>query len=182
MPPLPKPKLTKAQRRAAAELAAGPRGEVIGPFVPALRSPELMTRLQRLGEYLRYGNSLGRRLTELAILLTARAWTQQFEWAFHEKLAAEAGIPRATIAAIAAGRKPRGLPPKDRAVYAFFMELQRTQAVTDVTYERAVAALGEAGVIDLIGVMGYYSTLAMIMNVARTPLPEGYTALLSPLP
>jgi 4-carboxymuconolactone decarboxylase len=181
MPPIPSAKLTKAQRLAAAELAAGPRGSVIGPFVPALRSPELMTRLQRLGEYLRYRNALGRRLTELAILLTARAWTQQLEWALHVEIAAEEGVSRAVIDAIAAGRTPRALAKKDAAVHALFTELHATQSVSDATYARAVAELGEAGVIDLIGVIGYYSTLAMIMNVARTPLPEGRTALLAPL-
>ena len=181
MPPIPTDRLTEAQRRAADELAAGPRGAVIGPFVPALRSPELMTRLQRLGQYLRYDNVLGRRLTELAILLTARSWTQQFEWALHVETAAQEGIPRAVIDAIAAGRKPRALPKKDAAVYAFFTELNRKQAVSDATYARAVAELGEPGVIDLIGVIGYYSTLAMILNVARTPLPEGHTARLAPL-
>jgi 4-carboxymuconolactone decarboxylase len=181
MPPLPSARLTRAQRTAVRELESGPRGKVIGPFVPALRSPELMSRLQRLGEYLRYDNVLGRRLTELAVLLTARSWTQQFEWALHSEIAAAEGVPRAVIDAIAAGRKPRALRSGDAAVYDFFVELRRTQAVTDSTYARAVAELGEAGVIDLIGVIGYYSTLAMIMNVARTPLPPGYTPQLAPL-
>jgi 4-carboxymuconolactone decarboxylase len=182
MPPLPAAQLTSAQRRAARELESGPRGKVIGPFIPALRSPELMSRLQRLGEYLRYDNVLGRRLTELAVLLTARAWTQQFEWAVHAAIAAEEGMPRAVIDAIAAGRRPRALPVPDAAVYDFFVELRDTQAVSDRTYARAVAELGEAGVMDLIGVIGYYSTLAMIMNVARTPLPPGYVAQLAPRP
>lgn len=181
MPPLPPARLTRAQRRAARELESGPRGKVIGPFVPALRSPELMSRLQRLGEYLRYDNVLGRRLTELAVLLTARSWTQQFEWALHVSIAAEEGVPHAVIEAIAAGRRPRALPAQDAAVYDVFVELRDTQAVSDPTYARAVAELGEAGVIDLIGVIGYYSTLAMIMNVARTPLPPGYTPQLPPL-
>jgi len=181
MPPLPPARLTRAQRAAARELESGPRGKMIGPFVPALRSPELMSRLQRLGAYLRFDNVLGRRLTELAVLLTARAWTQQFEWALHSEIAAEQGVPRAVIDAIAAGRKPRALPAPDAAVYSFFVELRDRQTVTDKTYSRAVAQLGEAGVIDLIGVIGYYSTLAMIMNVARTPLPPGYTPLLAPL-
>ena len=182
MPPLPDARLTRAQRRAARELEAGPRGKIIGPFVAALRSPELMSRLQRLGEYLRYHNALGRRLTELAVLLTARAWTQQFEWALHVDIAVEEGVPRAVIDAIAAGRRPKTLDPADSAVYDFFVELRDTQAVSDATYARAVAGLGEAGVIDLIGVIGYYSTLAMIMNVARTPLPPGRTAQLVPAP
>ena len=181
MPPIPAARLTAAQRRAARELSAGPRGAVIGPFVPALRSPELMRRLQRLGEYLRYGNALGRRLTELAVLLTARAWTQQFEWAMHAELAAEEGLPRAVIGAIAAGRRPARLQGAEAVVYDFFVELERTQTVSDATYARAVAELGEAGVVDLIGVIGYYSMLAMLLNVARTPLPPGRSAQLAPL-
>jgi 4-carboxymuconolactone decarboxylase len=140
-----------------------------------------MARLQRLGEYLRYGNALGRRLTELAVLLTARAWTQQFEWALHVGIAAEEGVPRAVIDAIAAGRRPARLRGADAVVYDFFVELHDTQSVGDATYARAVAELGEAGVVDLVGVIGYYSTLAMIMNVARTPLPPGHAAPLAPL-
>jgi 4-carboxymuconolactone decarboxylase len=140
-----------------------------------------MTRLQHLGEYLRFGSALGRRLTEIAVLLTARQWTQQFEWAVHAEEAASHGVPRATIDAIAAGRRPRALDESDAAVYDFFVELRDTQSVGDDTYARAVVALGEAGVIDLIGVIGYYSTLAMIMNVARTPLPPGRKAELARL-
>jgi 4-carboxymuconolactone decarboxylase len=152
---------------------AGPRGGVIGPFIPALRSPELMRRLQRLGEYLRYANVLGPRLTELAILLTARAWTQQLEWGYHAASAAEQGIPKRVIAAIARGKRPARMARKDAVVYEFFMALERKKSVGDAIYARAVAAFGEAGVIDLIGVIGYYTTLAMILNVARTPPPKG---------
>jgi 4-carboxymuconolactone decarboxylase len=146
---------------------------VIGPFIPALRSPELMRRLQRLGEYLRYDNVLGPRLTELAILLTARAWTQQLEWGYHTASAAEQGVPEHVIAAIAQGKRPARMARKEAVVYDFFESLERRRSVGDATYRRAVAALGEAGVIDLIGVIGYYTTLAMILNVARTPPPRG---------
>jgi 4-carboxymuconolactone decarboxylase len=180
MPPIPHARLSAAQRRAGRELAAGPRGGVIGPFIPALRSPELMRRLQRLGEYLRYDNVLGLRLTELAILLTARAWTQQLEWGYHVASAAEHGVPEHVIAAIAQGRRPAPMPRKDAVVYDFFKSLERRKAVSDTIYRRAVAALGEAGVIDLIGVIGYYTTLAMILNVARTPPPRGAPRLRAP--
>lgn len=182
MPPIPRSKWTAAQRRAARELAATPRGGVFGPFVPALRSPEYMSRLQRLGEYVRYHCALGPRLTEFAILLTARAWTQQFEWMVHAKAARAAGVPRAKIDAIAAGRRPARLSASERVVYDFFGELERTRSVSDATYARASAALGEQGVVDLVGVVGYYTTLAMLMNVARTPLPLGETPALRPLP
>lgn len=173
--------MTDAQRAAADELASGPRGAVFGPFVPALRSPELMARLQRLGEYLRFDCALGSRLTEFTILLTARAWTQQFEWGYHAPLAAEQGVAQTTIDAIADGRRPDGLDRRESAVYDLFTELQATRSVSDPTYARAVAALGEPGVVDLVGVIGYYSTLAMLMNVARTPPPEDRPAL-APFP
>jgi 4-carboxymuconolactone decarboxylase len=173
MPPIPRARLNTAQKKAARELAAGRRGGVIGPFIPALRSPELMRRLQRLGEYLRYDNVLGPRLTELAILLTARAWTQQLEWGYHAASAAEQGIPQHVISAIAQGKRPARMARKDAVVYEFFTALERRKTVSDAIYGRAVAAFGEAGIIDLIGVIGYYATLAMILNVARTPPPRG---------
>ena len=182
MPPLRDAELSAAQRAAAAELAAGPRGGVVGPFIAALRSPELMTRLQRLGEYLRYRNALGPRLTELAILITARAWSQPFEWALHVDEAEARGIARATIAAIARHRKPARMPADEAIVYDYLGELHAKQAVSDATYARAVAAFGEAGVVDLTAVAGYYATLAMILNVARTPVPPGERSPLAELP
>lgn len=181
MPPLRDAELSAAQRAAAAELAAGPRGGVVGPFIAALRSPELMTRLQRLGEYLRYRNALGPRLTELAILITARAWSQPFEWALHVDEAEARGIARATIAAIARHRKPARMPADEGVVYDYLGELHAKQAVSDATYARAVAAFGEAGVVDLTAVAGYYTTLAMILNVARTPVPPGERSPLAEL-
>jgi 4-carboxymuconolactone decarboxylase len=121
----------------------------------------------------RYENVLGPRLTELAILLTARAWTQQLEWGYHVASAAAHGVPQRVIEAIARGKRPARMTRKDAMVYDFFTGLERRRAVGDATYRRAVAAFGEAGVIDLIGVIGYYTTLAMILNVARTPPPHG---------
>jgi 4-carboxymuconolactone decarboxylase len=182
LPPIPADKMTKAQKQAVEELAAGPRGELIGPFIPSLRSPEFMTRLQRLGEYLRYENSLGPRLTEIVILLTAREWTQQFEWHVHAPIAFQNGVRPGHITAIAEGRRPAGLAEDEEIVYDFFMELQRNRCVSDTTYERTVRRFGERAIIDLTGTIGYYSTLAMIMNVARTPLPEGGAPALVPLP
>jgi 4-carboxymuconolactone decarboxylase len=181
MPPLNASELDAAQNAAAAELAAGPRGGVVGPFIAALRSPELMTRLQRLGEYLRYRNTLGPRLTELAILITARAWTQQFEWALHVDEARARGVAPATIAAIARGHRPARMADDEAVVYDFLRELHETQAVSDPAYARALAAFGETGVVDLTTLAGYYATLAMILNVARTPLPPGKLPALPPL-
>ena len=182
MPPIPADQMTAAQRQAAQEIASGRRGEVYGPFVPALRSPEFLRRLQRLGEYLRYELALPPRLREMAILLTAREWTQDFEWDVHAPLAAEAGLSHAVIDGIRHGRRPLEMQSEEALLYDFFVELQRTRTVSDSTYAMAVAVFGERGVIDLIGAIGYYTTLAMIMNVARTPLPQGRVPVLPALP
>lgn len=182
MPPLGVDQMTDAQRMAAAEIADGPRGRVDGPFVPSLRSPEFTRRLQKLGEYLRYDHALGPRLREMVILLTAREWTQNYEWHVHEPIARQAGLPADTIAAIAEGRRPDHMAAEEGLVWDFFWELQRSRSVSDATYRRAVEAFGEQGVIDLVGAVGYYSLLAMIMNVARTPVPEGVRPALPGLP
>lgn len=172
MPPIPAEEMTPQQRDAVAEIATSRRGGLIGPFIPALRSPEFMCRLQRLGDYLRYDNALGQKLTEMTILLTARYWRQDFEWFVHAPLALRAGLDSAIIDAIAGGRRPERMAEDETIVHDLFDELQRTRAVADTTYARAVGAFGEQAVIDLVGAIGYYSTLAMIMNVARTPAPE----------
>lgn len=181
LPPIPVDRLTPEQRAAVEEIVAGPRGGLIGPFIPALRSPEFMRRLQALGEYLRYDQALEPRLREMVILLTARHWTQQFEWHVHHPLALAAGVAPATADAIAAGARPPALAPDEAVVYEFVIELQRGGSVSDATYARALTALGERGVIDLVGTVGYYSMLAMIMNVARTPVPAGHEPPLRPL-
>lgn len=175
MPPIPADKMTDAQKKAAEELIAGQRGELIGPFIPLLRSPEFMSRLQKTGAYLRYDNVLGRKLTEFIILLTARQWTQQFEWDAHAQLALKAGWKPDIVAAIAEGRRPAGMAEEEELVYDFCTELRQNQSVSDPTYARAVKRFGEQGVIEMVGVTGYYTMLGMIMNVARTPLPPGKT-------
>jgi 4-carboxymuconolactone decarboxylase len=182
MPPIPESQMTAEQRAAAAEVAAGRRGALIGPFIPALRSPEFMRRLQRLGEFLRYDNALGPQLSEMLILLVARQWTQQFEWSVHAPIARQSGVGEEVIEAIAHGRRPLTMT-KDQAIgHDVFDELQRNRHVSDGTYARAVAALGEQGVVELVGIIGYYSTLAMIMNVAQTPAPADGPAPLEQLP
>ena len=169
LPPIPPGQLTADQQAVVDEMTAGPRGAVIGPFVATLRSPELTRRLQRLGEYIRYNAALPEKLRELAILLTAREWRQGFEWDVHKPLAAQAGLSEAVIAAIAHGHAPSSMGPHELLVYAVFTELHRTRTVTDATYSAACREFGEQGVIDLIALIGYYTTLAMIMNVAQTP-------------
>ncbi len=172
MPPLGIEQMTAAQRAAAAELAAGPRGGVRGPFIPLLRSPELMHRLQKVGEYLRYESVLERRVSEFAILVVARQWTQQFEWLVHVPLARAAGLEAGIADALAEGRRPSGMAADEEIAYDFCDELFRTHGVSERTYRRAVARLGEQGVVDLVGLVGYFTTVSMMMNVAHTPPPE----------
>ena len=184
MPPVPKDKMTEAQKKAYEEVTAGPRGAggAEGPFVPLLRSPELMSRLQKTGEYLRFHNTIGPKLTEFVILLTARQWTQQYEYDVHQVNGAKAGLKQETISAITEGRRPTGMAADEEIVYDFCSELRQNQGVSDATYARAVGKFGEQGVIDMTGLVGYYTTLAMIMNVARSPLPDGKKAPLAPFP
>jgi 4-carboxymuconolactone decarboxylase len=173
MPPIPASQMSEAQRAAAAEITAGRRGGVVGPFVAALRSPECMRRLQHLGAYLRYDSAIDPRLREEVILLTARRWRQDFEWCTHEPLARAAGVAPATIDAIAAGTVPPQLDAGEALVFELCAVLFADGRVSDALYARAIAVLGEQGVIDLVTAVGYYSTLALIMNVTRTALPEG---------
>lgn len=180
LPPIPEESYTPAQKRAATELATGPRGAVFGPFVPLLRSPDFLSPLQKAGEYLRYKSALPPRLSEFAILVIARRWRQQFEWHVHRPIAERAGVPAAHIAAVAEGRRPDDMARDEAVVHDFLQELQNNRAVSDATYGHAVELFGERGVVDLCGLCGYYSLLAMVMNVARTPLPEGVAPPLEP--
>ncbi len=182
MPAIPADKMSAAQKQAAAAIAAGPRGGVKGPFVALLRSPDFMDRVQRVGEYVRYRCPLDKRINELAAAITARHWTQQFEWWAHARQALEAGLKPAVAEAIAEGRRPAGMAEDEEIVYDFLTELLANKSVCDTTYERALRKFGEQGVIDIIGISGYYALLAMVMNVARTAVPEGNPLPLAPLP
>jgi 4-carboxymuconolactone decarboxylase len=173
MPKIPPEKMTEAQKQAAAEIAEGPRGELRGPFVPLLRSPELMRRVQKVGEYLRFQCALDRRLMEFATLMAARFWTQQYEWNSHYPLALKAGLKPAVADAIAEGRRPTGMAEDEEIVYELVTENLNNRSVSEATYARAVAKFGEPGVVDLVAVTGYYLLLAMVLNLARTPLPPG---------
>jgi len=169
MPPIPAEKMTPAQKEAAKQLASTPRTAGLnGPFVPLLRSPELMNRLQRVGEYLRYQSPLNPKLRELTIIIAARFWTQQYEWDAHFPLAVTNGLKREIGVAIAQGRHPDGMSDDEDAVYNFATELLQTHGVSDATYAR-VAKFGDQSVVDLAGLVGYYSAIGMVMNVARTP-------------
>jgi 4-carboxymuconolactone decarboxylase len=170
--------LTDAQRAAAQAIIDGPRGALYGPFVPLLRSPELMACAQHMGEYLRYRSAIGTRLSELAILVTARQWNQKVEWAIHAPIAAQNGIRDEVIAALGARRKPHRMQDDEAAVYDFCIELHQLKRVTDATYAKALALFGEHGVVDLMGINGYYTFLAMVMNTAQTAAPRSNAPLL----
>ena len=182
MPPIPADKLTDAQKQAIEEFKAARAVDISGPFVPLLRSPEVMSRARAMGDYLRFRSSLPPRLSEFVILLTARRWTQQYEWNAHQALAIKGGLRPEIVDAVAAGKRPPEMAKDEDAVYGLWDEVQRTQGATDATYARAVAEIGEQGVIDVLGITGYYTLLAMVMNTARTPLPDGVAPPLAPLP
>lgn len=169
MPPLPADALDEAQRRVADALIAGPRKGVKGPFVPLLRSPELVDRLQKVGEYLRFGSALDARLGEFVMLIVSRQWTNQFEWHTHVPLAREAGLGEDAIAALAEGRRPPRMTEDEETAYDFCDELLRTRGVSETTYNRARGRMGEKGVIDLVCLVGYFTMVCMVMNVAHTP-------------
>jgi 4-carboxymuconolactone decarboxylase len=160
------------QRAAAQAVIDGPRGAVYGPFVPLLRSPELMECAQRLGEYLRYRSAIGTRLSELAILVTARQWDQQVEWAIHVPIALRTGIGQDVVDAVARRERPQAMLVDEAVVHDFCIELHQHKRVSDATYAQALALFGEKGVVDLMGINGYYTLLAMVMNAAQTPAPE----------
>jgi len=173
LPKIPQKQMTEEQKKVAAEIVAGPRGELRGPYIPLIRSPGLASPLQQVGEYLRFGSPLDRRIAEMATLLAARHWTQHYEWIAHHKHAMTAGLSPEIAQAIAEGRRPTNMAADEDAVYDLVMESLNNKSVCDTTYNRALELFGEQGIIDLLGIAGYYALLAMILNVARTPLPVG---------
>ena len=183
MPPIPEGEMTDEQKAAVEEFkTARDRPGLSGPFVPLLRSPEMLGRARNVGDYARFNSALPPRLSEFVILITARQWTQNYEWAAHAPIAERAGLRASIIEAIADGRRPEGMADDESAVYDFCMELLRTHGVSDPTYARVVSRFDEKGVIDTISIMGYYQLLAMVMNTARTPLPDGVEPGLRPFP
>jgi 4-carboxymuconolactone decarboxylase len=171
MPPIPKDQWTDAQKKAAAEFAAARKQEVFGPFAVMLRSPEVMLRAMAMGDYMRYRTVLPPPLNEFIIIITARHWTQQFEWQVHQPAALNAGLPPAIVKAVAEGRRPDDMSEEEASVHDFTVELLRSRNVSDPVYAKAVARFGEQGVIDMVGVAAYYSFLSMMMNTARTAVP-----------
>lgn len=171
MPALPAHCLTEEQRKVAEELTRGPRGGVKGPFIALLRSPQLVDRLGKVGEYLRFGSSLPPRISELVMVIVAREWTNQFEWAVHVPLALKNGVNPEVIDAIAEGRYPRDMAEDEKMAYEVCRELSHTKSVCDTTYQRAVETFGEGGLIDIATIYGYFVTVCAIMNLAHTPAP-----------
>lgn len=182
MPEIPADKLTPEQKKASDEFAAERKTPVFGPFVPLLRSPEVMLRARAMGDYLRYKSVLPPQLNEFAILITARHWTQEYEWAVHQPIAVKAGLKTDITQALAEGRRPQGMSADEKMVYEFCTELHQNQSVSDATYARVLAKFGEQGIIDLIGVNGYYTFLAMVLNATRTALPKGAVLPLAAFP
>ena len=167
--------MSEAQLKAAREFASGPRGSMNpnGPNFALLRSPQLMERAQKLGEYLRYNSSIPTRLNEFAILITARQWNAQMEWFSHHELALKAGLSPEVAADLAQGKRPAGMQDDEAIVYQFCKEIHDNKEVADATYKAVVEKFGERGLMDLIGLTGYYTMLAMVLNVTRMALPDG---------
>lgn len=182
--------MTPQQRALAESINSGPRAAVTdpkmvqattlrSPFNVWLRSPELGDRLQKIGEHIRFKSSLGLRLNEFAILITARHWNAQYEWFAHHRLAMQAGLTPSVAEDVRQGRVPTGMKDDEAIVYRFSRELHLKRGVSDETYKLALDKFGEQGVVDLVAVNGYYVLVAMTLNVDRTPIPDGGTP---PLP
>lgn len=177
MPPIPAEKQTPEQRKAAEAFRASRKQDVFGPFVPLHRSPEVMLRAMTLGEYLRYRTVFGPRLNEFIILITARHFTQQYEWYVHYPIALKEGMSRDIVDAVADGRRPSGMSSDEELIHDFCTELLKNHSVSDPTYARALARFGEQGTIEMVGVVAYYTFQSMVLNTARTPVPPGAPAL-----
>lgn len=182
MPEIPADKMTDAQKRAASEFAEGRGYAVRGPFAAMLRSPEVMLRAKAMGDYVRFKTTIPARLNELAIIITARQWTQNYEWQAHRPLAEKAGLRAEIAQAIADGNRPTRMAEDEEIVYDFSMELDVNKSVSDATYKRALEKFGEQGIIDLTAANAYYTFNAMMLNVARTALPDKAKAELQPFP
>lgn len=179
LPPIPAEKMSEAQKKAAAEYMAA-RGPLTGPWNVLLRSPEIVNRARAVSDYLRFNSALPPRLSEFIILITARHWAQQYVWNAHYEPALKGGLNPDIAKAVAEGRRPQPMADDEEAVYDFCTELHRNHSVSDATYGRALSKFGERGIIDMIGLSGHYTTISMVLNTARTPLPAGATPALAP--
>jgi 4-carboxymuconolactone decarboxylase len=170
------PQMTKPQKALLASLRAGPRGKSItprGPFAAWMHAPEFGQLAQALGAHCRYKTALPPRLSEFAILCTARLWRAQYEWFAHAPMAEKAGVKSKTIADLRAGRAPKSAPKDERVLYEFIQELYKTRRVSERTYKRAHAVLGDGGMVELVGILGYYALISMTLNTFQMLPPEG---------
>jgi 4-carboxymuconolactone decarboxylase len=175
LPILSEDKLSTEQRALLESIRSGPRGastSIRGPFAVFLYAPAYGELAQKLGGYVRYKTGVPPRLSEFAILCTAKLWRAQYEWYAHVPQAEKAGVKAATIRDIHAGRKPKSAPKDELAIYDFVHELYKTRRVSDRNYERVQAALGDAATVELVGILGYYSMISMILNIYRMSPPE----------
>lgn len=172
LPTIPPERYTDEQRKAADEFMASRKVPVFGPFEPLMHSPQVMSQARATGDYLRYHSALGNVLNELAILITAREWAQDYEWYVHYPIALKAGIKPEIANAIADARRPLGMSEDEEIVYDFSTELHKNKRVSARTFERAEKRFGKKGVVDLTGINAYYTLLAMQMNVAQYPVPK----------
>jgi 4-carboxymuconolactone decarboxylase len=176
LPTIPPEKLAPAQQALIDSIRSGPRGgatQIRGPFAVFLHAPDYGQRAQELGGYCRLKTQVPPRLSEFAILLTAKLWRSQYEWFAHVPHAERAGVTKETIAALRAGRAPNSASKDERAVYDFIKELYRTKRVSDRTYARLHTLLGDTGMVEFVGILGYYVLIAMSLNVFRMGPPEG---------
>ena len=174
--------LTPEQKKVADAIQSGPRGGGLrGPFNALLRSPELCDLVQRVGAYVRYSSSIPADLNELAICMAGRKWTAQYEFYAHRKLGIDAGLPAAVLDAVANGTTPANMSADVALVYNFVSALLSTGSVPDAQYQPVVDRFGEPGVMDLVGAVGYYSLVSMVLNVADVQLPAGEPKPLKPL-
>lgn len=179
--PLTWDSMTPQQQRMTSNVLSGKRGAMQGPYNVLLHSPELGDLAQKFGAHTRFNSSLPLALNELAILLVARFWTCQFVWWIHRRIAEDAGLPEALTRAIASGQPVPAMSGDMSAVYAFCNELLQTRRVSDTSYAQLIASFGEAGAVDLMGTMSYYTLVSMALNVDQYPLPAGAEPELVPL-
>jgi 4-carboxymuconolactone decarboxylase len=183
MPPIPPEKMTDAQKKAAQDYK-DLRNQTLGggPWGVILRVPDLMVPSVQFRIHNQKNSALSPKLTEFAILIAARHWTNNYEFLPHSSAAAKDGLSPEIIAAIVDGRRPSKMADDEEAVYDFCDELLHNQSVTDATYARMLAKFGEPGIVEAASLQGYYTYLSMLMNVARTPVPPGSKPPLAPFP
>jgi 4-carboxymuconolactone decarboxylase len=179
LPRLDEAEMNEEQTRMKQEMVAGPRGNLTLPFQCLIRSPVVATHIHRLGEEVRYRIRIPERLRELAILVTARAWTAQYEWFAHRKLALKAGLAETVIDAVAARKRPTFTDDDERLIHDFALAVHERHGVDTPLYKEAVARFGEAGVVELIALLGYYVTISMTLNVFEVEIPDNVPPPLS---